>query len=95
MGPELLPGPLYSWGSTKGGEARYLQQTGMSFFHPAGTCRMGEMPLDSVVDGALRVHGVDALRIADASIAPSLPSAPTQAMAYMIGHRAGVLMLSA
>ena len=58
------------------------------YFHFVGTCRMG-----SVVDSELRVHGVDGLRVADASVAPALPSAPTQAMAYMIGHRAAHIFL--
>ena len=49
--------------------------------------------MGSVVDSELRVHGVDGLRVADASVAPALPSAPTQAMAYMIGHRAAHIFL--
>ena len=50
--------------------------------HLGGTARIGK-----VVDGSLRVFGVDALRIADASIMPSLPSGNTHATAMMIGER--------
>lgn len=64
-------------------------------FHPVGTCRIGTGPEDSVVDPALRVHGIDGLRVADASVFPSITSGNTNAPAMMVGYRAGNLILEA
>jgi choline dehydrogenase len=52
-----------------------------------GTCRMGEDPM-AVVGSDLRVHGVGGLRIADASVLPSVPSANTNATVYAVAERA-------
>ncbi|XP_078490544.1 glucose dehydrogenase [FAD, quinone]-like [Ciona intestinalis] len=62
--------------------------TGTSF-HPVGTAKIGA-PGDvmAVVDPRLRVYKVDGLRVADASVMPSIPSANTQAACYMIGEKA-------
>jgi choline dehydrogenase-like flavoprotein len=60
-------------------------------WHPAGTCKMGRDPL-AVVDPQLRVHGVDGLRVADASIMPELPSANINAACIMIGERCADLV---
>jgi len=62
--------------------------------HPVGTCRIGE-PGTGVVDAELRVHGVDQLRVVDASIMPTLPSGNTNAPSMMIGEVAADLILAA
>ena len=62
--------------------------------HPVGTCAMGSGAL-SVVDAALRVHGIERLRIADASVMPMMPGANTNAATVMIGEKAADLILSA
>lgn len=62
-----------------------------SYYHPAGTCAMGDT-VDAVVDGDLRLHGIDNLRVIDASVMPSLPSNNTVATAYAIAERGADLI---
>jgi choline dehydrogenase len=66
---------------------RYMRRAAFSFYHPAGTCRMG-----AVVDSELRVRGVDGLRVADTSIMPNLIGGNTNAPAMMIGEKAADLI---
>lgn len=70
----------------------YIRGAAGSVYHPVGTCRMGTGP-DAVVDARLRLHGLDGLVIADASIMPSIVSAPTNATSIMIGERAAAFLL--
>ena len=60
-------------------------------FHPVGTCRMGADP-HAVLDAALRVHGVNGLRVVDASVMPIMPSANTNAPVIMIAEKASDLI---
>jgi choline dehydrogenase len=62
-----------------------------SYFHPAGTCRMGTGP-DAVTDPQLRVRGVSGLRIADASVMPVIPNAPPHATVLAIAEKAADLI---
>jgi choline dehydrogenase len=62
-------------------------------FHPVGTCTMGNSPASAVVDPYLRVYSIDKLRIADASVFPSLISGNTNAPAMMVGEKAADMIL--
>lgn len=69
------------------------RQRGTSTFHLMGTCRMApDTDPTAVVDDTLRVHGLEGLRIADASIMPTMPAANTNAASLMIGEKAADLI---
>ncbi|MBK5933572.1 choline dehydrogenase [Rhodovulum imhoffii] len=70
----------------------YCRANGLSLLHPVGTCKMG-IGVDAVVDPRLRVHGIDGLRVADASIMPRIVTANTNAASIMIGEKAAALIL--
>jgi choline dehydrogenase len=70
----------------------YARSCGQTSWHTVGSCRMGPAA-DSVVDARLRVHGVDRLRVADASVMPTIVSSNTNAPAIMIGEKAADLVL--
>jgi choline dehydrogenase len=87
---EMAPGPervadddLIAW----------VKATAETTYHPVGTCKMGIDPM-AVVDPKLTVHGIHGLRVADASIMPTLTSGNTNAPSIMIGEKAADLMLA-
>jgi len=70
----------------------YIKNFGNTIFHPCGTCRMGDDD-EAVVDSQLRVRGVTNLRVADASVMPTVPSGNTNAGCIMIGERVSDFIL--
>jgi len=88
-GPELSPGPDVR---TDAELDAWISRSADTVFHPVGTCRMGA-DQRSVVDGRLRVRGIDGLRVADASVMPSMPSCNTNAPTMMIAERAAEMIL--
>jgi choline dehydrogenase len=69
----------------------YIRETCGTVFHPVGTCKMGTDPM-AVVDPELRVHGIDGLRVIDASIMPTLPTGNTNAPTIMIAEKGADLI---
>jgi choline dehydrogenase len=65
----------------------YVRRTAISYHHQVGTCKMG-VDREAVVDPRLRVHGIEGLRVADASVMPVVTSGNTNAPSLMIGERA-------
>jgi choline dehydrogenase len=70
----------------------YVRQRGTTVFHPTSTCRMGS-DVTAVVDERLRVRGFQGLRVADASIMPTVVSGNTNAACVMIGEKASDMIL--
>ena len=87
---ELLPG-VETWNDRDFLE--FARKDGQSAYHLVGTCRMGR-DAGAVVDPQLRVHGIAGLRVADASIMPTLVSSNTNAACMMIGEKAADLILA-
>jgi choline dehydrogenase len=70
----------------KAGMLEFLRMSTSSFFHPTSTCKMGIDDM-AVVDPRLRVYGVSGLRVADASIMPTVTTGNTNAPAVLIGEK--------
>ena len=92
MGRELGPGAEAQSDAEIGA---YVRERGSgTIFHPVGTCKMGTDE-SAVVDASLRVHGLDGLRVVDASIMPTLIGGNTNAPTIMIAEKAAAMMLGA
>ncbi|MBV8854312.1 MAG: choline dehydrogenase, partial [Sinobacteraceae bacterium] len=87
-GPELSPGEQVQ---SDADIDAFVRQGIETCYHPVGTCRMGTGS-DSVVDAQCRVHGVEGLRIVDASVMPTIVSGNTNAPTIMIAERASDLI---
>lgn len=85
---EMAPGPSVD---DEQGLREFVRATTSSYYHPVGTCAIGESG-QSVVDSTLRVHGISGLRVVDASVMPSLPSNNTLATVYGIAERGAELI---
>lgn len=83
-GAEMLPGPGVQ---TDDEIAAYLRAEALTVYHPVGTCKMGVDAMAVVDPEGLRVRGIEGLRVADASIMPTLIAGNTNAPAMMIGER--------
>ncbi len=70
-----------------------LRRRLMLIYHPVGTCRMSDDGDDAVVDSELQVHGVQGLRVVDASVMPVIPGGNTHAPTVMVAERAADLIL--
>ncbi|GAB2622196.1 choline dehydrogenase [Kocuria himachalensis] len=86
---ELYPGPEVR---TEDEEIAYINKFVTTYHHQVGTCRMGTGPDAVVSPEDLRVHGLDGLRVVDASIMPRVPSGNTNAPTAMIAERAAALI---
>ena len=71
----------------------YFRTDGSSIYHLCGTCAMGEDVQKTVVNQDLRVHGINGLRIADASVFPNITSGNTNAATMMVAAKAADLIL--
>lgn len=74
--------------------AKWARNTGRTTYHPTSTCTMGPDPAQAVVDPTLKVHGIQRLRVIDASIMPLIVSGNTNAAATMIGEKGADLVLA-
>ncbi|MEQ8671724.1 MAG: choline dehydrogenase [Aggregatilineales bacterium] len=83
-GPEYLPGS-----GVQSDEAlvNYMRERSETLYHPVGTCKMGTDSM-AVVDPQLRVHGIEGLRVVDASVMPTITSGNTNAPTIMIAEKA-------
>jgi choline dehydrogenase len=88
---EFKPGPATQ---SDDGLRDDIRANAYSIFHLCGTCRMGPDDGSTVVDARLKVHGVDGLRIADASIFPTIPAGNINAPSMMVGQRTAEIILA-
>ena len=87
---EVLPGA----GKNRTATIEFLKRGLGSWYHPVGTCRMGEDETALVDPRSLRLKGTTNVRVADCSVIPTIPSANTMAAAMLIGSKASEMLLS-
>jgi choline dehydrogenase len=85
---ELYPGPHVR---SDNEIVEYIRNHAQTMFHPVGACKMGHDEM-AVVDSQLRVHGIEGLRVVDASIMPTIPNGNTNAPVIMIAEKAADLI---
>jgi choline dehydrogenase len=90
-GEEIAPGTAIQ---SDADLLEWVRNNAETTYHPVGTCKMGADPM-AVVDRELRVHGLEGLRVADASIMPTLTSGNTNAPSIMIGEKCAEMVLAA
>ena len=88
---ELRPGPSVQ---SRDGMIADIRRRSSTVFHPVSTCRMGSDASSNVVDAALKVHGIAALRVVDASVFPTLTSGNTNAPTIMVAEKGADLILA-
>jgi choline dehydrogenase len=86
---EIKPGPQID---TDQALALAAGDIGTTIFHPVGTCKMGQDDM-AVVDSSLKVHGVQGLRVADASVMPTITSGNTNSPTLVIAQKAADFIL--
>ena len=86
---EIMPGPR-----GRAETVEWIRQATTTFFHPTSSCRMG-IDAQAVVDPELRVHGLEGVRVADASVMPSITSGNTNAPTVLIAEKASRFLLGA
>ncbi|MBK6597822.1 MAG: GMC family oxidoreductase N-terminal domain-containing protein [Proteobacteria bacterium] len=87
-GREIYPGTRWSGQAER---ERFVRESVNTFFHPVGTCAMGQGH-NAVVDSDLRVRGVEGLRVVDASVIPMIPNAMPHAAVLAVAERAANLI---
>ena len=85
---ETMPGPGVTTDEEFG---EFARNAGTNVFHPVGTCKMGTDAM-AVVDPRLRVHGVEGLRVIDASVMPAVTTGNTNAPTIMIGEKGAAMI---
>jgi choline dehydrogenase len=88
---ETIPGPATE---SDVDMLAHIRANAISIFHPCGSCTMGPDPRRAAVDHRLKVHGLEGLRVIDASIFPLITSGNLNAPAMMVGEKGAELVLA-